>query len=432
MRGVFFTGIAFLSIFMSLVSVKGFGSVKTHVTRALKKKQYTHLGRYMRNKLGKKITLHELKRIARRTHSKKLLNAVRATQHFSWEKKNLHMKRSQFLQLAFFIETKVPRYVHKKQYHVRRKKSGLRNTIQVDRKTGRRFIQFDHKPWAFIGEGAKKKVLKALQYGKKHSRTVACAIQKRSMMNEKRMIKQLGGSPGIFHLRGFCKHKRAKRVITTIYSKRYRPGSLQDILERHEKLTFREKVKIARDILRGLATMHKKGIVHRDLAAKNFLVQLDKGRPGHRRVKAVVADLGRAVKAKKLKKNLVHATRRYTAPEGLYLKKMRNSKYYATDCYAIGSTIAWLVYGKEPSWIKRSYGKGSLHTMRRRNHRLVRKLNAATKHRRYRLIKKEKRHALTKREKCELIFLRMVSANPHKRGTVEKRYQEMNHLLKSM
>ena len=55
-------------------------------------------------------------------------------------------------------------------------------------------------------------------------------------------------------------------------------GSLQDLLDRQGKLSVAQGVKLVSGVCEGLARLHSKGIVHRDVKAENILLTAD-GRP---------------------------------------------------------------------------------------------------------------------------------------------------------
>jgi serine/threonine protein kinase len=50
-------------------------------------------------------------------------------------------------------------------------------------------------------------------------------------------------------------------------------GTLQDLLESPEQLTFDEKVNLCLEVGKGLLALHEAGCVHRDIKPQNVLVQ---------------------------------------------------------------------------------------------------------------------------------------------------------------
>ena len=59
----------------------------------------------------------------------------------------------------------------------------------------------------------------------------------------------------------------------------YVGGNLRGLLEKHGKLDIEQAVKIAIDVCEGLAAVHAKGIIHRDIKPKNALLSCVATRP---------------------------------------------------------------------------------------------------------------------------------------------------------
>ncbi len=403
-------------------------SVKKQASHDVKKKRYDRLGKRIKQQLGKRITLHELKLIAKKQKSKPLVNAILATEKIA-RYKSLPVKRAKILQTSLYIETALKKHAKQHRYYLSKARTHLPYTLEHDPQTKASFIVVKDKK-AFIGEGAFKKVYKAICYDPKSPKIVARAEEKTKSPKEHILTKKLHDSPGIYKTVGFGKHKRHNKQYHTIYSKLYRPGSLHDTLERKKKFSMYEKMKAASEILEGLAAMHAKGIVHRDLGARNYLIEIPKGKPGKRNVRAAISDLGRATYAKDAAGTKVQGNTKYTSPEAIYRKRMKGKDYYKSDIFAVGCVLYWLYHNKMPSWLDRSYIKDVSGSTSHRSHKLRWRVGHATKERRRALLGKGSRK--TAKERFELLILRMLHTNPDKRGSSQELSRKMKAIFRSV
>lgn len=375
--------------------------------------------------LKKKVSLKKVKKIAESRGSTSLLNAATAAKKLP---RGLGISRAEFLQAAFFIETRLPEYTAKKKYYLPKSKTGLSHTIEYDPQTKSCFIVLEGKRNQ-IGEGTKKIVSKAMCYNYKHKpKVVARAEEKIESNRELKISKVLHGKPGIFETLGFGQHRKHGKKYITVYSKIYNPGSLQAAFEKHTRFSLREKMKIALNILKGVESMHKEGIVHRDLGARNYLINIPKGKIGKRKIEACVADLGRADFITKVAGTKVQGNTKYTPPEALYLNKLKGKDYYAIDIYAAGCVFFRLFYEKWAPWQDRSYVKDtrSLHT---RYDELVYRIKETTEIRKRYLANKQKKGALSSRHQFERLIMKMLSIDPKKRGTATSLRRKMEQIL---
>ncbi len=264
----------------------------------------------LQNQLDQNASLKKIKQIARKHKAKGLLSEIRCLENTNLE--NLGISQKEFLTLIHFIN----RYADDRSAVYRKEHTGLSHAIEYDHNAKKYFIVLEGDG-VYLGEGVKKTVTKALYYQKRGAKVVARGIQTIPMPKELALTKYLQGSPGLFKTLGFCKHKDSQEEYSIIYSKLYNPGSLDIAFKKNLPFTLYEKVRIARGITRGLATLHRKGIVHRDLGVKNYLINIPKGRLGKRKIEACIADFGRAsyefsvISCPRLQGNT-----RYQAPEG--------------------------------------------------------------------------------------------------------------------
>jgi serine/threonine protein kinase len=334
--------------------------------------------------------------------------------------KELKISPSDVRKTATYIEThNIHGYLPKSKSH-----------LAIEKCSSNTFIVLDGKRH-YLGRGTHKKVYKAIHY-KDDPEVVARGVEKTKEYREYVLTKKLQGKPGIFSVVGMGKYKKKGKVHRTLYAKLYRSGSLHDVLEKRIKLSLYEKVKLAQDMLTGVKSLHDEKIVHLDLAARNFLVDIPKGKPGKRSVVAAVADLGHALYVKDAWKTKVSGNTRYTAPEGLFINKMKRKDYYKTDIYAVGCVLYWLKLGKRPSWCEKCYVNGYdvPGSLKKRYWLLKKAIKQGTKKRRHYLAQ-----GLLKRtpaQQFEHLILKMLHTNPNKRGSANYCTERLNSILQAL
>lgn len=126
---------------------------------------------------------------------------------------------------------------------------------------------------------------------------------------------------------------------------------LRGYIRKHGPLSVRETAKIARSFLAGLAAMHERSVVHRDLKAENIMVVSD-GKGGK---KAVIVDFGLAYCRDRdaegndgdrlTEPDLIMGTPRYMPGEQAVSSK---PVYPAVDMYAVGVILFLMLTGDFP------------------------------------------------------------------------------------
>src|SRR6185295_4668450 len=265
---------------------------KKRIKLDLKKKRYDRLGIFLRQGVGHSSSdLSKVEKIAKNSGSQKLRDAIHATKKFKHTGGNKLLSTGSFLQTALFIETGLKKHVAHKQYYLRKNKTGLSRTVEYDPSKKRAFIVLDGIKSAYLGKGAKKTAYKAIRYNKTKPEIVARAEQSADIGRELSIAKRLRGARGVLGTDGVGRHRAHGKKYTTIYSKLYSSGNLKKAIVEKVKFSPNEKIRIGLKILQGLASMHKSGVVHRDLAAQNIFLNIPKGKVGKRKIDAVIADI---------------------------------------------------------------------------------------------------------------------------------------------
>ncbi|HMH94574.1 MAG TPA: PASTA domain-containing protein [Streptosporangiaceae bacterium] len=115
--------------------------------------------------------------------------------------------------------------------------------------------------------------------------------------------------------------------------------TLREVLRARGRLTVRESLDVIEGVLKGLATAHRAGIIHRDVKPENVLLGQDGA--------VKVADFGlarAAVAAASTKTGMIIGTAAYLAPE-----QVSSSRSDArTDVYAAGVMLFEMLTGQQP------------------------------------------------------------------------------------
>ncbi len=334
------------------------------------------------------------------------------------------IKPKRFLETAYYIETHRGEITHFNKPYLTKQETGIKHTIEYDSASGHIFIVLDEKK-AYLGEGAKKKVYKAILYGQT-PKLVARSEQSLKMDAELYAHKELLGAPGIMKTHAFATHVDKKNRYYTIYSELYE-GTLFDVITKMKLSTWNKWI-VMSDLLTGLQSIHSKNLVHRDLHSHNYLYHTERDAHGNTTIRAVIADLGRTIKSSDAKGLLAQMTTRMTAPEAFSHKKLEASDYFATDIYALGCIFHRLFHEKLPKWQKGDLRSPNL-SAEKKKAILEKRLDEETTKRREHLIKKSKETALSAMERTELLILKMLDLDPKKRESASEHLQEMQKII---
>jgi len=297
--------------------------------------------------------------------------------------------------------------------------------LQYDPETNFFFIHLD-KP---LGEGRKKIVTKTLRYDRENPELFARGTTTFNIKDEMDAMRALKGLPCLLEAKALMTHKDPKShkkistIVTPIYS-----GALQDIFDKNIKLSFKQKLKIAHDIMQGITAMQAKGYVHRDLGARNYFYQATISKKKITDISAVVADMGRTIPASDAAKKPVQGNSSYISPEGFFRSKMKGNHYYQSDLFAVGCVFWELYFEKPAAWRKvRAYKKEELPIKERFQLHLS-------------LIQKEradvqkdlpKPSKFGAKEHFITLILKMTDPNPRKRCTAKKALAEIESIIKA-
>lgn len=403
-----------------------FADIADDIKLCLQQSQQADLEPLLLRALDQHVSLDELQQIAEECNNQSLIYAIKTTKKV--KERIAFVSVRDFLQAALFIETRLQDYIEQEQYYLPKDTTGLSYALEYDPTTRAHFIILEGKE-AELGSGKMKVVTKAIYYTHKNPKLVARAEQTSPMDKELEITKLTANFPGMFETLGFGSHYEGNTLHTTIYSKLYNPGSLEVMYESGQRLSLYEQVKVALNIVKGLEALHKAGIVHRDLGARNYLVHIPSGKKGRRDVVGCIADLGRADYIENVAHSKVQGNTTYTAPEGIFLDKMTGESYYKSDVFAVGCVFYRLIHGRKGMWQNPHHVKDTFIPAKERYKMKVQLLEIATKSRRDMLKRKANR---SNEEEFEYVVLGMLEAHPEKRESARSARIKMERLFERL
>lgn len=387
-------------------------SIDLKVRAAIEAKDYRLLGQIIAQNLPKAISMFDLIVIGGQLQCIPLLRAITATKNMLAMKTTLGLNPGELVQISLFIEAELAKFRMQKKYFLSEKETGLPREIEYDPKSKNTFIHLGTRGVKRIGIGFHKIVTKTILYHIVRPEIVANCRTGLADKREMKVIEALQGVRGIVEGRAFITHtkKEHQEDKLEIILKLYNKGSLMKMYyDKTQNFSLLEKLKIAVDLSTGLAGMHKRGLVHRDLHTGNQLINISKTPDGRRLVKAAITDFGRTVVKKECPGKIVQAFRFYVAPEGFFPEKLKSDDYFATDVYALGCVFHEVFYGKDPVWFHDKYFQDADKSARKRwsaRQGLVKVLNQMNQVRRQQL--RAKSAALSIEERFESIILKMI------------------------
>jgi len=400
------------------------------VRNALEKKQYRRFRAYVSVGFGKNISIKTLSKLALEFQDSGLKKALRASQALS-ALSGTALSKKEALLLSLFIENELPLYVAKKRHYIRSKSANLPRTVEHDPKTKLNFIHLGTNKLREIGRGYQKIVTKSILYDVKRPEVVANCKTSSGISREVMLMREMKGTQGLVETRAFTKHRSNHKTFTSIFCRLYNQGSLQLVMDKKLKFTLKEKVGMALNIMKGLSSLHKHKIIHRDLGARNYFVNIDKRKNGKRKVEAVVADLGRSYHFKGIKRDSSpQGNKYYFSSEMFFPEKMRPKDYTYSDLYATGCVFYRLLREKKAPWIDIRTNRNEHLSRSERSRRALHRLEHHTNSRRHYL--RSKGNKLSHSQIFEKVIYQMIHPEPKSRGTAREHARTLQRLYNKL
>ncbi len=171
-------------------------------------------------------------------------------------------------EIVHFIENYLSNFIAYQEFYVDRKRTDLPCDIEYDPSTGFVFIHLDR----FYSKPSKNKVLsKAIQYDIKNPKIVAVLTSQKPGLLEKEIevLRQLQGVSRTVQLVGAPVHSRNNQLVQKMILPFYVAGDLNLKM----KLSVKEKIILATDLMEALKGAHDRGITHGDLHKGNLLLE---------------------------------------------------------------------------------------------------------------------------------------------------------------
>lgn len=254
---------------------------------------------------------------------------------------NLGLTKQELFDLVTFIETvELPT-----NCYLRKEETGLARTIE--RVQNRTFIHLKTHGVAPIGKGFHKKVTLSIMYDRKHPELVANSVGDATLQHEAEILRTLNGAEGIVKTYAINSHqKRSGDKVYSVIMKLYNTQTVRSTEFNLQKLTPIEEVYVARDLMKGLESLHAKRIAHRDLHTSNFILHRENGQ-----ISCAITDFGEATSFEEAKKAvpLVEFSGRFVPPESL-VKGKHDVDIRKVEAFAVACGLYHLFFGREPSW----------------------------------------------------------------------------------
>lgn len=161
----------------------------------------------------------------------------------------------------------------------------------------------------------------------------AFSYGKRQFLNEAESLSKCKYDEHVVHIRSFFEGNN-----TAYFTMDYVPGpNLEEYVKENGRLSVEETERLLLPVMESISRVHKKGIIHRDLAPDNILIQNGK---------AVLIDFGAAkMEAREETKSVYITLKHGYSPEEQYRSQ---SKGPPTDVYAMGATFYYAITGSVP------------------------------------------------------------------------------------
>jgi len=381
--------------------------------------------------LQKKNSTKFLERVVKKEDAPPIANAFYAAKSINQLGDQTGLSKAEALRIALFIETRLPKMVQKNKFYISRKSTNLARTIEYDPETKKTFIHLkQHGGLDRIGKGSKKMVTKSILYDKKRPEIVANCTTFKAIPLEVTTSKALQGVKGLVEMRAITERKgRNNTPIYSFFCKYYKEGTILHVIKNH-KLSLKKRIALSHDILTGLAGMHTRGYVHRDLGLANYLAD-SKKKGTTKGLHAVIADLGRSMKAEDAIGKNTQGHRKYIPPEGLIWRRTKNFDYYASDVYAVGCLLYRFFYQKNAPWLDLEIVKDTTLSAKERYKKYLPRLAEYYKKESHTLRKKIAKNKRDTRARMKVLTMQLVHPDLAKRPSAEVALKRCQAILKA-
>jgi predicted Ser/Thr protein kinase len=221
----------------------------------------------------------------------------------------------------------------------KRRRGRSSTTIGLAGKYGQWFIPYENiKFGAQLGQGASGQVFKGTWNNTAVALKVSMTQANLTVIGELELMMQLRPHPNVIQLFGFSVHPETESIILVIEF--CNGGSLDDVLfDATQHISIQQKVSWLLGIAKGIEHLHANNIVHRDIAARNVLLNQNEPK---------ITDFGMS---RFLAEEKQHGTTkselgpiRWMSPESLRIKEYSNK----SDIWSFGILMYEVIAQHEP------------------------------------------------------------------------------------
>lgn len=322
-------------------------------------KKFRLLGKRIVQDWNKGITKNDLIELASQNNCQELLVAIDAATHINTLGEEIGLSEAKLIQVCLYIESEILAQLPKKNRYLKRKETGIPADIEYYHKKGYIFIHKSEDSSSYIGQGAWKVVTKSILYDRSKSQIVArCVTNRAGNKLEANIHNRLSKREGLVETIAHIPRKYIHgRVAYDIILKYYNVPSLGKFLfsNDHEHLSQDERMKLCASLIKGLATMHSKNIVHRDISKYNCLLHKEQKNPILKmEYKIALCDFGQSRMVGSCNGVTAQFIKFYRSPEAIRFRTLKGKDYFATDLFAVGCLVYQLFYCKPPAWFLKS------------------------------------------------------------------------------
>lgn len=279
----------------------------------------------------------------------KLERMLMASERISKLSDDLGLTKKEIFKMARYIETKLPKKVKKGKAYLKKSHTGLARTIEF--RTNRAFIHLKTHNVSPLGSGCHKRVTRSIMYAAHNPEIVANCVGDKTVKKEGRVLKKLKRADGIAKTYAVGSHKKRNgKKVYSIITKLYNAHTVRSYEWNRSSLENpNDELYIARDLMKGLESMHAKRLAHRDLHSGNFMVHRTEDK-----VSAALIDFGQVVSFDKAKKMVprIEVSRHLITPESL-IKGKHRVDVRKIESFAVGCSLYHLYFGKAPEWTEK-------------------------------------------------------------------------------
>lgn len=374
-----------------------------------------------------------VKRLIEKYGETKFERMLMASENISKLSDDLGLSKGEIFKMAKFIEVKLQRKVKKGKAYLHKNKTGLARTIEY--KSNRAFIHLKTHGVSALGSGCHKRVTRSIMYAAHKPELVANCVGDKTVKAEGRVLKKLHGAEGVAKTYAVNEHrKKSGKKVFSIITKLYNAHTVRSYEYNRSSMQNRsEEVYIARDLMKGLESMHAKKLAHRDLHSGNFMVhRVEDPSTGISKVSAALIDFGQVVSFSKAKRMVpkIEVSKHLVTPEAL-LKGKHRVDVRKIESYAVGCSLYHLYFGSGPEWCEKmkqlNVKKMSTKTKKSVSRDLARDIRATIDRR-----KEELAAGTVKHKSLGKIILKLLDPDPKKRLAPHKARFMLEQVIKQI